>query len=384
MPRTKTIIDALRDPQLLGALPAFRDLSTWAAWLVFLKAFYGLMLDAAELALFRERTGRPVPRAGGYAEAVAIVGCQSGKSCIAGAVAAFEAAIVPAAGRRGRNLFVPLIAQDHRGAQRVLLNYVRACFDVPMLHQQIVRETADAFELESGVTVAVYPCRPSAVRGIGAPLVIVDELAFFISTDGRPTDREMLRAVRTRVAATGGRVLILSSPYAASGALYDLHRQHFGREDALTLVWQASAPQMNPTLPAEYLERMAQDDPDAYRSEVLGEFRAGVSTFFDPEALDAVVARGVRELPAAPGVMYRAFCDPSGGRGDAFTAAIAHLDSGGVAVLDALRVWKAPFNPTGVVGEAADFLKSYGLSTVAGDRYAAEFVAEAMRANGIS
>jgi len=60
MPRTKTIIDALRDPQLLGALPAFRDLSTWAAWLVFLKAFYGLMLDAAELALFRERTGRQV------------------------------------------------------------------------------------------------------------------------------------------------------------------------------------------------------------------------------------------------------------------------------------------------------------------------------------
>jgi hypothetical protein len=42
---------------------------------------------------------------------------------------------------------------------------------------------------------------------------------------------------------------------------------------------------MNPSLPADYLERMKQDDPEAYRSEVLGEFRAGVSTFLDSESL---------------------------------------------------------------------------------------------------
>ncbi len=31
---------------------------------------------------------------------------------------------------------------------------------------------------------------------------------------------------------------------------------------------------MNPTLPADYLERMEADDPEAYRSEVLGEFHS--------------------------------------------------------------------------------------------------------------
>ena len=30
-----TIIEALRDPQLFGGLPAFRDLSTWKSWLVY-------------------------------------------------------------------------------------------------------------------------------------------------------------------------------------------------------------------------------------------------------------------------------------------------------------------------------------------------------------
>ena len=41
---------------------------------------------------------------------------------------------------------------------------------------------------------------------------------------------------------------------------------------------------MNPTLPEDYLKRMELDDPEAYRSEVLGEFRAGVTTFLDPDA----------------------------------------------------------------------------------------------------
>jgi hypothetical protein len=378
------IIDALSDPQLLGAIPAFRDLTTWRAWLVFLKAFYGIAMDADELTLFRKHTGRDQPRPTGYAEAACVVGCQSGKSQIAAAVAAYESAITPTV--EGRDLYVPLIAQDARGSLRVLLAYVKRCFEVPLLRGQIVHETSDTLELLGGVTVAVYPCRPQSIRGVGAPLVVIDEIAHFISTDGRPTDREMLIAARTRVAATIGRVLVLSSPYAASGALYDLHRLHYG-QDSTTLVWQASAPEMNPTLSADYLERMALDDPDAYRSEVLGEFRSGVLTFIDPEALEAVVAHGVRERAPDRAQRYHGFTDSAGGRGggDNWTAAVAHHDyTQGVAVLDALRTWKPPFNPSGVVQEASDFFKSYHLTQIAGDAYSAEFTVEQFRINGIS
>ena len=81
---------------------------------------------------------------------------------------------------------------------------------------------------------------------------------------------------------------------------------------------------------------MAADDPDAYRSEVLGGFRAGVSTFLDPEAIAACVATGVRERPPQPGRRYVGFADPSGGRRDAFTLAIAHADAE-TAVLDVVR-----------------------------------------------
>jgi hypothetical protein len=210
---------------------------------------------------------------------------------------------------------------------------------------------------------------------------VVDELAFFVSTDGRPTDTEMLRALRPCLATTGGKLIVLSSPYAQTGALYDLHRRHSGRDDSTTLIWQASAPEMNPTLPADYLERMKQDDPEAYLSEVLGEFRTGIASLFDPDVLQACVVDRL-ELPPADTVYYAAFCDPSGGSRDTFTCAIAHAD-GERVVIDCVRAWPAPFNPSGVVAEVAELLASYRISSVTGDRYAGQWPGEACRSHAI-
>jgi hypothetical protein len=105
----------------------------------------------------------------------------------------------------------------------------------------------------------------------------------------------MLRALRPCLATTGGRLVILSSPYGQSGALWDLHRKHFGKDGAQTLIWQGSAIAMNPTLPADYLARMQEEDPEAYRSEVLGEFRAGWASLLDPDTLDQKKPRALTE-----------------------------------------------------------------------------------------
>jgi hypothetical protein len=265
---------------------------------------------------------------------------------------------------------------------RTLFGYARAPFEnVPVLQRSVSEIRSDTIRLRSGVTLAAYPCRPAAVRGLRAKVAVVDELAFFTSTDGRPTDVEMLRALRPALATTGGKLVVLSSPYGQSGTLWELHRRHYGRDNSPTLVWQASAPEMNPSLPTDYLERMKEDDPEAYRSEVLGEFRTGISTFFDAEALDACVVSERRELPPRDGVRYRAFVDPSGGSRDAFSAAVAHRE-GERVVVDCVRAWAAPFNPTGVVEECAALLKTYRISTVIGDRYAGEWPREQFRARG--
>jgi hypothetical protein len=123
---------------------------------------------------------------------------------------------------------------------------------------------------------------------------------------------------------------------------------------------------------------MAVDDPEAYRSEVLGEFRAGLSSLFDPDVLDACVVPGRRELEPNPRVYYEAFVDPSGGRGDSFTMAIGHRTEGRV-IVDLVRAWPPPFSPAEVVREIATTLERYRIDRVRGDRYAGEWPAERFR-----
>ena len=304
-----------------------------------------------------------------------IVGRQSGKTQIA----ALDGLCDALNGKRGE--YVSLVAQDLRGSQHALFAYVSDLLaQSPTLQREVRRATADTIELRNSVTVACYPCRPASVRGIRNAGGKVDELAYFISTDGRPTDVEMLRALRPTLATTGGRPLILSSPYGQSGALWDLYRKHFAVETSDTLVWQATAPDMNPMLPADYLARMAADDPEAYRSEVLGEFRAGITSLFDDEALAACVDYPVRERLPTAGADYVAFADPSGGRADAFTVAIAHRPG----ILDCMRAWPAPFDPSVVVEQAAALLGRYNVSRVVGDKYAAQWTTEAFARAGIT
>ncbi len=383
-----TILDALRDPQLLGGLPKFRDLSTWTGWLVFIAAVYGLpfsdlgvfgLTEVEALTRWTTHTGRTVysPPAGGFPEAFCICGVQSGKSTTIGALATYEAATA------APGTTAAIVGQDSRAAMRSIWRNVAEPFDVvPAFKAEVTRRTQDTIELTGDRALALFPCRVHAMRGLRASIVVCDELAFYRGSEGQPTDLEMLRTARGRVATTGGKVVTISSPYAASGALYEAHRRHFAKNDSPTLVWQASAPEMNPTLPADYLERMERDDPEAFASEVAGQFRSGVAAFLDPEAIDSCIDRGVRERPVWNGLPYTASFDASGGRTDAAALAIAHRE-GDRAVLDVVRAWPSPHNPSAVIAEAADTLARFGVRVVSGDNFGAQFVTEGFAAHAI-
>jgi hypothetical protein len=68
--------------------------------------------------------------------------------------------------------------------------------------------------------------------------------------------------------------------------------------------------------------------------------------------------------------------------GDAFGAAMARRD-GGIGVLEAVRRYAPPFNPSVVIAELADWFKEWGVHEVHGDRYAGEFPREAFRSHGL-
>uniref|UniRef100_A0A7C5AK97 Terminase n=1 Tax=Desulfobacca acetoxidans TaxID=60893 RepID=A0A7C5AK97_9BACT len=366
------IIQTIHDENLLGKY--FKDLSTWGAWLVFLRDLFGLSVPRREWLFYRKCTGGSFPQGKKYREAWVIAGRRSGKSFIASVVAVYLACFRDyrhwlSAGERAHIL---LVAADRNQAQ-VLMNYIRGFLkDNRMLAKMIEAERAESIDLTNRVTIQIATSSYRALRGYTLAAAICDEVAFWRSDDGANPATEVLRSLRPALASIPHSMLLcISSPYMRSGPVWDIYRKHYGRVSDV-LVWQAPTLTMNPTLDPDLIARDLEADPEAARSEWEAEFRSDLETFLPLEALQSVVIPGRHELPPQAGVHYTAFVDPSGGRGDAAALAIAHIE-GEKVVLDLARRWPAPHNPQAVIEEMARVLKVYGIRRVVGDRYAGEW-----------
>ena len=105
------------------------------------------------------------------------------------------------------------------------------------------------------------------------------------------------------------------------------------------LVWKAPTKAMNPNIADKIIERSLRDDYSAGKSEWMAEFRDDLETFLTTEMIERAIEEGRMERPMFDDVTYYAFVDPSGGRADSFTLAIAHRESGenGRIVLDRIE-----------------------------------------------
>jgi hypothetical protein len=254
---------------------------------------------------------------------------------------------------------------------------------VPMLKAMMAGRTREAIELTNRVTIEIHTASFRAIRGYTIIAAICDEISFWQTDDGSANpDTEILNGVRPGMATVGGALLLcISSPYAKRGCLWSAYRAHYGR-DGPVLVWQAPTTAMNPTVDQQVIADAYAADEAAAAAEYGAEFRRDIESFVAREAVDAVVVPGRRELPPVFGVKYRAFVDPSGGSQDSMTLAVAHR-AGPRLVLDCVREVRPPFNPSEVVAEFAETLKTYRLSSVVGDRYAGEWPRERFREHGI-
>lgn len=377
------IIQAIHDPHLFK--PLFRDLETWASWQTFLKAAFGLPMNGeAEVELFRQCTKRQAPPASPAKEIDCIVGRRGGKSRIISVIAAYLAAFVDysqvlAPGEMG---IVAILAND-REQSRIILGYCREAFRFsPILAQMVSDDLAYEIRLKNRTAIRVMTSGTASVRGYTLVAAICEEAAFW-RAEGRDPGHEIVRSLRPGLATTGGPMFKISSPYSKAGFFWESYQKHYGQEGPV-LVWQAPTRVMNPSIPQELIDRALEDDRIAAECEYLAMFRDDISGLLDGETIDAVVVPGRRELPPRPGEHYLAFADPSGGRQDAFTLAIAHRDQTGLMVLDLLKRSVPPFNPAEVVAEFAGAMKEYRVYEVVGDRYSAEWVVSAFRENGIT
>jgi len=412
---TKTVLpyipfaEVIADPQLMGGIWA-KNLSLPQQ--VALKAFYGLPLEGRELdiwAIFNDQVtydelGYPlsttpldyVPRE--YDTLNGILGRRSGKSANITAFGALYEILFGghlAYVKPGQDVVVPYIAQDLATAKANMIFIALMANDAPLLKKQILSASRDRIEFKNGIVVTPEPPAIKTGRGIAVPIVIMDEVGFWYRTaEAANPDYEVQRAVSfAQSQFPRAKQFIISTPYTEEGLLYEYWKagtggRHLDPDDRLeyadTLVIQSSTAAMeNPVITRKKLQKLKNEDPDAFIRESLCRFVSAISGFFSLELVDrATKGHGkerTRTQNEAEGLrpLYVAAMDPAF-RHDSFAFSIFHTDTEGNVVQDVLKTWTPDskrgerLDPASIIAEIAHLTKEWNISVVYSDQYQLE------------
>ena len=369
---------------------------SWDNWRTILKAAYGLPLSDDELAFFHDVAGDRDPPGRRVKELWVIGGRRGGKDSIASLIIAHAASLFNGKRRQIAGLTLPALRRGERATvftfgkdrdqARIVLRYIQDYFiNIPALKKMVTRETRDGFELRNGVDIIVATNDFRGIRGRPVLAAVLDECAFYRDETSASPDSELYGALKPGILTLIDQAMLIgiSTPHKKTGLLWDKHQESFGKDDDDVLVIKATSLQLNPTLPADFIEKEIAKDPELNRAEYLCEWRTDIAGFASSEIVDAAIVKG-RQVIAPHGQPCVGFVDVSGGVYDSHACAVAFKDElSGAAVLACAREVKSA-DTEAVVSEFAALLKSYGVNTAYADRYGAEWVRGAFARHGIS
>ncbi|WP_178100995.1 hypothetical protein [Pseudomonas sp. OIL-1] len=380
------ILEALQTPELFG--DAFAG-DSWEAWRAVLSGAFALPMEQDRLALFKQLAGDREPPTRRVSQLWVVAGRRSAKTHTAAAVCVYLATVgaalegLTAKLSAGETGVIALLATD-RNQAKVALQYIHGLFDQsPVLRGMIHKRNAESLELSSRVTIEVSTSNYRAIRGRTLLACILDEVAFFRDQSADANDVEIYRAALPGLATTGGLMIGISSPWAKRGLLYDKYRKHYGQPGDI-LVVKGPTTLFNPTIDPQVIADALADDPESAKTEWLGAFREGISSYIDRAVVESCVRTRPLILPPRSGVRYVGFVDPAGGSSsptaDQFTMAIGYRD-GDTAVI--CGVWGRRGSPADITADYAEILRAYGVRQVYSDRYAGQFPAIEFQRHGI-
>jgi len=384
------IIESINDKEIFRNgfenLNAGMSLDTWASWQVFLKALFGLEMTPAEARKHKKHTGNKYIQGKISPVSYVISGRRSGKSRISSLLACYLATSrdwskILSPGEKG---YIFLIANDKHQAEE-LKDYISGILqESPRLRGLIKKELVWEIQLSNRITIRVATKNFRTLRGYTVISAIFEELAFWRSEESASPDYEVLAAVRPAMLTVQDSMLIgISSAYAKRGLLYDQYKKFYGKASG-PLIWKSTTVEMNPLADKQKIAEDIKSDPARYRSEYLSEFRSDIESYLSIDDLDKITDKGISQRPPEEEHDYFAFCDPSGGKNDSMTLAIAHKDyETDKAILDLLLERKSPFSIDSVVEEFSESLRYYGLDEVTADNYAADWPPQAFKKQNI-
>ena len=311
-----SIIDVMDAPN--GFQPWFEG-ESWNAWKTVLKAAFALPMTPQELIMFGELAGGRAPPKRRVRQLFVISGRRAGKDSVAALLAVHAATFEQGhlgKLRPGETAHFALIAVD-RDQAGVLSSYIRSYFrQIPDLARMVTRQTRSGLELNNGVVISVQTNSFRQARGRTVLLCVLDELAFYRDENSQTPDIELHRAIMPSLMTLPNSMLIgISTPYRKAGLLYQMWRDHFGKDSDSVLVVQARSEQLNPLLDPVMVEEERQADPAAAVSEWDGRFREDLSSYVSIELIESAVDSGVHVRPPRAEFSYVGFVNSATGVG---------------------------------------------------------------------
>ena len=327
------------------------------------------------------------------------LGRRSGKDRMASWVATYEAtanadrhlAHVPASELVG----IAIVANSQRQA-RIIHRWCRDYLRRENLSHLIARDTDDELELTNGMVIVTMPCTARSTRGYAIAVVIFDEGAWYVDTDGSPLSGEELwqALVPSTAQFPDGKVLVLSTPRWSSGWFAELCRLAASGQHPDMRHWWATTRTMVPStgpgaITNAYLESERAKDPAAFLREWEARFLSGFGAALDGESVRrAVRASGI--LQPRVGQAYTVAIDPAVS-GDTWSLLVGHLEGWGDTaqiVVDLAKGWTGnkhqPLDTRAVLDDVATVARSYGHAPVVLDQFGQEFVAQGLIERGLS
>ncbi len=347
-----------------------------------LRSFYGLPIPEHLIEVSKQITGI-THGSTDTIEGVWILGARSGKSFLASIIALYEATRDKWSQylRSGETGYVIIIATRIEQARQIIQrNAKQMIMDSNLGHLLVKEPIATEIEFKNGMKIISMPCNSTAGRGLPIACFILDEVGHFYGEGYVSADVDIFNALRPRMAQfPGARTLMISTPAAKQGLLYDWYEEGFEVPERLTV--HASTEVMNPTIPAKFLEKEKLRDPDNYDREFLALFAEKKSTYFPLDALNAAFSV-VGDIEHDPKFKYFAGIDQSGLAGkDRFGFAIAYKEDKTIKVA-CTRSWETKDGDI-ITADIKVLYEKYHAKDCCIDRYAGGWVQQALEKIGL-
>jgi hypothetical protein len=206
--------------------------------------------------------------------------------------------------------------------------------------------------------------------------------------DGVVNFEDMRKAVIARLSLMkGGQLIVVSSPWAARGPVYDATLKHMGKPTRFMVMVRATGPEMNPVLwTLAACEEVRLTDEASYITDVLGEFADAETGLFLAQDLARVTRKGADTLDMEPGWYYVAAMDPATKR-NAWTLVILAYqpDPKGDRTKNKYRVafakqWQGtrlePLKAKNILKEIGLELRKYGIREAWTDEFGSTLIVE--------